>query len=262
MISNTALVAKNSIISPGAIIGAHVRIGAFCLIGEHVEIGAGSVIASHCVINGHTRIGRNNSIGQCSSVGEINQDLKYVGEPTTVVIGDDNQIGRNATIHRGTAQGSSSTVIGNDNRLLSNVHIGHDCQVGNATQIGNNSALAGHVILSDFVQVGALAAIHQFCVIGLYALIVDQACVVQDVPPFVCAGGNRAVPQGLNLLAAAYLAADAHQQAVIKQVYQQLYHCGMSIETLRSEVQHLSVEYPLLRCFEAFFSLSTRGIIR
>lgn len=262
MISSTALVAKNAIIAPGAVIGAHVRIGAFCIIGEHVAIGDGSVIASHCVINGHTRIGRNNTIGQCASIGEINQDLKYRDEPTTVVIGDENNIGRNATIHRGTTQGAQSTVIGNQNQLRSNVHLGHDCQVGNTTQIGDNSALAGHVVLGDFVQIGAMGAIHQFCVIGMYALIAAQACVVQDIPPFVCASGNRAIPQGLNQLATPYLQADAHQQAVIRRVYEQLYHCGMAVDALKIEVQRLSLEYPLLRCFNEFFTLSTRGIIR
>lgn len=262
LISNSAIVATQSIISPGAIIGPGVRIGAYCLIGEHVEIGEGTVIASHTVIAGHTRIGRRNNIGHFCSIGEVNQDLKYRGEPTRVDIGDDNQIGRNATIHRGTQQGTQTTIIGHRNRLLSNVHIGHDCVIGSSTEIGNNSALAGHVLLRDFVLVGSLCAIHQFCIIGCSAQIADQSCVVQDIPPFVCASGNRAVPQGLNLLAAAYLSVDQQQQAVMRRIYERIYHCGMAIDALKIEIQRLSPANPLLRCFEDFFALSTRGIIR
>jgi len=262
LISNSAIVATQAIIFPGAVIGAGVRIGPFCLIGEHVEIGEGTVVDSHSVINGHTRIGRNNHIGRFCSIGEVNQDLKYRGEPTRVEIGDDNQIGRNATIHRGTQQGTQVTIIGNRNRLLSNVHVGHDCLIGSSTEIGNNTALAGHVVLRDFAQVGSMCAIHQFCIIGFSALIADQSCVVQDIPPFVCASGNRAVPQGLNLLAEAYLSIDKQQQAVMRRVYEQLYHCGMAIEALKVEVQRLSQTHPALHCFEDFFALSTRGIIR
>jgi len=262
LISTTANVASNSIIAPGAIIGANVRIGAFCIIDADVVIGEGTVVASHTVINGHTRIGCNNVIGQFSSIGEINQDLKYRSEPTSVVIGDGNQIGKNSTIHRGTLQGAQSTVIGNLNRLLCNVHIGHDCRVGNSILIGDNSGLAGHVVLGDFAEIGSMCAIHQFCVVGQGARVADQSGVVQDIPPYVCASGNHAVPQGFNALALAFVNASPPLRQILLSTHAKLFHDGVAIDEVKSEVLQLSAEYPLLCCFNDFFRLSTRGIIR
>lgn len=262
MISTTAIVASNSVIAPGATLGANVRIGAFCVIEANVVIGEGSVIASHSVITGHTYIGRNNVIGRFASIGEANQDLKYCGEHTTVVIGEGNQIGKNATIHRGTLQGAQTTRIGNHNRLLCNVHIGHDCLVGNSVLIGDNSGLAGHVVAGDFAQIGSMCAIHQFCIIGQGALIADQSGVVQDVPPYVCASGNHAAPEGFNALAQAFIDASPPLRQLLLSIYAKLFHDGVAIENVKSEVLLLSASYPLLHCFNEFFRLSTRGIIR
>ncbi|CAI2430398.1 acyl-ACP--UDP-N-acetylglucosamine O-acyltransferase [Serratia plymuthica] len=262
MISPSARIAASSVIEPGVIIGARVRIGPFCFITAGVEIGEGTTIASHVVINGLTRIGRDNVIDQFSSIGEAGQDLKYAGEPTTLALGDRNRIGKYATLHRGTAQGCRHTAIGDDNHLLDNVHIAHDCIIGNATHIGNNSGLAGHVELGDGGWVGARCAVHQFCIIGAHARLADGTLAVQDLPPFVQAGGNRAKPDGLHLLAPAFLAADEQQQRVIHSLYAMLYHQATALEDVRQEAARLSVEYPLLRLFTDFFTRSTRGIIR
>ena len=131
MIDKTAYVHPSSIVEDGAVIGANVRIGPFCYIGANVEIGEGTELKSHVVVNGHTKIGRDNVIFQFASIGEINQDLKYQGEPTRVEIGDRNRIRESVTIHRGTTQGGDLTKIGNDNLLMVNVHIAHDCIIGN-----------------------------------------------------------------------------------------------------------------------------------
>ncbi|HBE9178009.1 TPA: acyl-ACP--UDP-N-acetylglucosamine O-acyltransferase [Serratia fonticola] len=261
-ISPSARVASSSLIEPGAIIGARVSIGPFCIIAAGVEIGDDTVIASHVSINGLTRIGCNNVIGQFSTIGEVNQDLKYAGEATDVIIGDRNRIGKNATIHRGTAQGYRRTTIGNDNLFLNNVHIGHDCIVGNTTVIGDNSGLAGHVELDDFVQIGNICAIHQFCLLGAHAHIAHQSGVVQDVPPFVSASGNHAAPIGVNESAAAFQSLDDRQQQVIQALYNMLYHNALAIDEVKQEAQRLSEIYPLLQWFTSFFSRSARGIIR
>lgn len=261
-ISPSARVASNSLIEPGAIIGARVSIGPFCIITADVEIGDDTVIASHVSINGLTRIGRDNVIGQFSTIGEVNQDLKYAGEATDVVIGDRNRIGKNATIHRGTVQGYRRTTIGNDNLFLNNVHIGHDCIVGNTTVIGDNSGLAGHVELADFVQIGFMCAIHQFCLLGAHAHIANQSGVVQDVPPFVRASGNHAAPIGVNESAVAFQSLDSQQQQVILALYNMLYHNALAIDEVKQEAQRLSETYPLLQWFNSFFSRSARGIIR
>ncbi|WP_218832973.1 hypothetical protein [Serratia fonticola] len=152
--------------------------------------------------------------------------------------------------------------IGDDNLFLNNVPIGHDCIVGNTTVIGDNSGLAGHVELDDFVQIGNMCAIHQFCLLGAHAHIAHQSGVVQDVPPFVSASGNHAAPIGVNDSAAAFQSLSEQQQQVIQTLYNMLYHNALAINEVKQEVQRLSETYPLLQWFTSFFSRSARGIIR
>lgn len=261
-ISTLARISSSSLIETGAVIGAHVSIGPYCVISAGVAIGEGTVISSHSVITGLTSIGQHNVIGQYASIGDNNQDLKYAGEPTTLVIGDGNQFGKNATFHRGTVQGIGSTRIGNDNRFASNVHVGHDCVVGNGTLIGDNSGLAGHVELADEVRIGYMCAVHQFCVLGMAAQVINQSAVVQDVPPFVVAAGNRAAPVGINVMALAYLALEAHQQALIQQIYDRLYHRSQTLDEVKSALKEQESDYPANALFSQFFLRSVRGIIR
>ncbi|MFU2317154.1 acyl-ACP--UDP-N-acetylglucosamine O-acyltransferase [Rahnella sp. PCH160] len=262
MISSSATIAASSIIEPGVVIGPHVVIGPFCFISAGVHIGEGTRIASHVVINGNTRIGRHNIIGMESSIGEISQDLKYAGEAAGLEIGDGNRIGRHATFHRGTAQGGGFTRIGHRNTFDGGVHIGHDCQVGNDTFIGENSGLAGHVTVGDAVRIDAMCAVHQFCIVGEGSHLLANSCVVQDVPPYIEAQGNRAVPKGINEQAPVFAAADEAQQNVILHLYDLLYRQQSASEDVKTEIQRLSAEFPFLRCFNDFFTRSTRGIIR
>lgn len=225
-------------------------------------IGEGTVVGAFSVINGLTTIGCDNTFGQYSSIGETNQDLKYANEPTTVVIGDRNQIGKNTTIHRGTVQGLSATVIGNDNRFLNSVHIGHDCVVGNGTMIGDNSGLAGHVELDNDAEVGFQCAIHQFCILGSGARILPQAGVVQDVPPFVIAGGNHAVPLGVNETSSVFQALNKEQQRLIHDLYQRVYSQALAIDEVKKSLKILESDFPVIGLYDRFFARSARGIIR
>lgn len=262
MIHTSADIARNSIIEKGAIIGPHVRIGPYCYIQANVEIGEGTVVLSHAVINGHTRIGRDNVIDSYCSLGEINQDLKYRGEATRLEIGHRNHIGQKATLHRGTTQGSGTTIIGDDNILMGQVHVGHDCVIGNFVHLGFGAVLAGHVEVDDYVHLGNQSAVHQYCILGKAAKILALSCVVQDIPPFFCVAGNRCRPVGINEQALAMLVETPDLQQIIINLYQRLYHCGESLETVREEILPLQRDYPLLECFESFFSRSTRGISR
>ncbi|WP_151994680.1 acyl-ACP--UDP-N-acetylglucosamine O-acyltransferase [Buttiauxella massiliensis] len=261
-ISPLARVASNSIVEPGVVLGAHVSIGPFCVISAGVVIGEGTVVGAYSVINGLTTIGCNNTFGQFSSIGDANQDLKYAGEPTTVVIGDRNQIAKNATIHRGTVQGLSTTIIGNDNRFLNCVHIGHDCVVGNGTLIADNSGLAGHVELDDDAQIGFMCAIHQFCILASGVKILDQSAVVQDVPPFVTAGGNRAVPLGINTSSNAFQALEPEQQDLIHTLYERFYNQALAIEEVKRSLKILESDFPVIGLYDRFFARSARGIVR
>ena len=262
LIDATAIISASAIIEKGAVIGANVQIGHFCYIGSQVTIGSGTVLKSHIVINGLTELGCDNNIGQFSSIGEVNQDLKYQGEPTQVVIGDRNVIQQNVTIHRGTVQAHGITRIGNDNRLMNHVHIGHDCIIGNDCLLASNVGLAGHVEVDSFAIISAASAVHQFCVIGTHALISESACVVQDVPPYVIAAGNRAVPIGIRGagMGDAWLNSDDYR--AVQNAYQLIYHNGGLVGDVSLEIEVLAREWQILKSYKPFFSRSARGIIR
>ena len=162
-----------------------VLIGAVCIIDWCVEIKARTVLNSHIVVKGDTVIGEDNQIYQFASIGEVNQDLKYKGEATKTIIGNGNRIREHVTIHRGTIQGGGVTRIGNNNLLMVNVHVAHDCQIKNNCILANNATLAGHVELDDFVIVGGMSAIHQFVIVGAHVMLGGGSMVSHDVPPYV-----------------------------------------------------------------------------
>lgn len=265
MIDKTACIHPSSIVEDGAIIGANVRIGPFCYIGANVEIGEGTELKSHIVVNGHTKIGRDNVIFQFASIGEINQDLKYQGEPTRVEIGDRNRIRESVTIHRGTIQGGSLTKVGDDNLFMVNVHIAHDCIIGNRCIIANNGTLGGHVILGDFAIIGGMTAVHQFCQIGAHVMVGGCSGVAQDVPPYVIAQGNHATPYGLNIEGLKRRGFDKESLHAIRNAYKVLYRSGKSLEEARCEIAQLAQANPHVKVFSEFLensAESNRGIIR
>jgi len=151
-----------AIVDASAKLADNVTVGPWSYIGPGVEIGEGTEIMSHVVIKGPTVIGRNNRIFQFSSVGEECQDKKYAGEPTRLVIGDNNIIRENCTVHRGTVQDQGETRIGNDNLLMAYVHVAHDCVLGNNTILANCTTLAGHVKVDDHAILGGGTMVHQF----------------------------------------------------------------------------------------------------
>ncbi|AEW44388.1 UDP-N-acetylglucosamine acyltransferase [Serratia symbiotica str. 'Cinara cedri'] len=262
MIDETAFIHPSSIVEEGAVIGARAYIGAFCYIGSQVEIGTGTVLKSHVVVNGITKIGRDNQIYQFASIGEVNQDLKYIGEPTRVEVGDSNRIRENVTIHRGTAQGIGLTKIGNDNLLMVNVHIAHDCIVGNACVLANNATLAGYVEVDDYAIIGGMTAIHQFCIIGAYVMVGGCSGVAQDVPPFVIAQGNHATPIGINTIGLKRRGFDEDQMRTIRNAYKILYRREKTLAQAKIEIEALAKKQPVVQQFVDFFTRSTRGIIR
>ncbi|MGY0147061.1 acyl-ACP--UDP-N-acetylglucosamine O-acyltransferase [Edwardsiella tarda] len=262
MIDQTAFIHPSAIVEDGAVIGAGVHIGPFCYIGSHVEIGAGSVLKSHVVINGITKIGRDNQIYQFATLGEVNQDLKYAGEPTRVEIGDRNRIRESVTVHRGTAQGGGLTRIGSDNLLMVNTHVAHDCVIGDRCILANNATLGGHVSIDDYAIIGGMTAVHQFCVIGAHVMVGGCSGVAQDVPPYVIAQGNHATPYGLNLEGLKRRGFDKSALQAIRNAYKILYRSGKTLEEAKPEIEALAQQQPAVQLFVDFFARSTRGIIR
>ncbi|MFP1722229.1 acyl-ACP--UDP-N-acetylglucosamine O-acyltransferase [Lonsdalea quercina] len=262
MIDQTAFIHPSSIVEDGAVIGAGVHIGPFCWIGSQVEIGAGTVLKSHVVVNGVTRIGDDNEIYQFVSIGEVNQDLKYAGEPTRVEIGDRNRIRESVTIHRGTAQDEGLTKVGSDNLLMINTHIAHDCVVGNHCILANNATLGGHVSVDDYAIIGGMTAVHQFCVIGAHVMVGGCSGVAQDVPPYLIAQGNHATPFGINIEGLKRRGFDKATLHAIRNTYKLIYRSGKTLDEVKPEIEALAADHPAVQAYLDFFTRSTRGIIR
>lgn len=188
---------STAVIDPAAEIGTDVVVGPYCVVGKGVTLGDACELASHVVIEGPSIIGARNRFHSHAVIGGRTQDLKYVGEPTYLEIGDENTFREFCTIHRSDNE-ESVTRIGSGGNFLAYSHIAHDCQVGDGVIFSNNGTLAGHVTVGDHAIIGGLTAVHQFCRIGRHAITGGCSKIVQDVPPFTIADGNPAVLRGLN----------------------------------------------------------------
>ncbi len=174
-----------AIVAEGAQIPSTCTVGPYCTIGPHVTLGDNCELVSHVILDGHLTIGRNNRIFSFACLGIAPQDLKYAGEPTALIIGDNNSIREYVTISRGTAGGGGTTRIGSGCLIMAYVHIGHDTVIGDGCILANAATLAGHVIVEDYATVGALCPVHQFCRIGKYSYIGGGTTITQNVLPLL-----------------------------------------------------------------------------
>lgn len=255
-----------AIVDPKAELDASVTVGPYSLIGPHVRIAAGTTVGPHVVLEGHTRIGRDNRIFQFSSIGAANQDKKYNGEPTELVIGDRNTIREFCTLQVGTVQDKGRTTIGDDNWIMAYVHVAHDCIVGSNTTLANNATLAGHVEVGDWVTVGGLTGIHQFVKVGAYAMLGFQSAVSQDVPPFMLVDGNPLAVRGVNVIGLRRRDFSAGRIAAVRQMHKLLYREGRTLEDARAAIATLAQSTPEAAAdvarMEGFLAAATRGIAR
>lgn len=189
-----------AIVSPNALIGEDCYIGAFCILGDDVTVGDRVRLDSHVAIDGKTSVGDDTHVFPFVSLGHAPQDLKYGGEETMTEIGKRNQIREFVTVHRGTKGGGGITRIGDDNLLMAQAHVAHDCQVGNEVIMANAATLAGHVEIADKANIGAYSGVHQFCRVGPEAFVGGYSVVVKDALPYAIIQGNHAKCFGLNRL--------------------------------------------------------------
>ena len=190
-----------AVVSRQTEIGTGVSIGPFCVIEGKARIGDGTSVESHVRIgseSGIVEIGENNRLSAGCVLGGPPQDKKYKGEPTRLVIGNNNQIREYVTISLGTPQGRQETSLGNDNLIMAYTHFGHDCFVGNGNVVANLCQFAGHVHIQDRVNIGGACAVNQFVRIGSYAFVGGYSSINKDIPPFCIAQGNYAVMRATN----------------------------------------------------------------
>ncbi|MEE8507069.1 MAG: acyl-ACP--UDP-N-acetylglucosamine O-acyltransferase [Kiloniellales bacterium] len=190
----------SAIIDPKASLGSGVRIGPYCVIGADVDLGDDVVLHSHVIVEGRTHIGPRTQIFPFASIGHRPQDLKYRGEPSELIIGEDNVVREHVTMNPGTEGGGMVTRVGNQCLFMMSAHVAHDCQIGDGVILANNATLGGHVVIEDHAIIGGLAAVHQFVRIGRHAMVGGMSGVEHDVIPYGMAVGERAWLQGLNVV--------------------------------------------------------------
>src|ERR1044071_7144003 len=239
-----------------------VEIGPYSIVGAGVSIARGTKIHSHVVIEGRTSIGEGNVFFPFAAVGTIPQDLKYKGEPSTLVIGSYNTIREYVSLNPGTTGGGMVTRVGDHNLLMMQCHIAHDCIIGNRNVIANGATLGGHVTIEDFVIVGGLVGIHQFVRIGTGVIIGAGSMVSKDVPPYCNATGDRAKLHGLNLEGLKRRGFDRSVIDTIRKAYRIVFQSKLRTEDALKKVSAELPGIPEIERLVLFISQSQRGVCR
>ena len=256
------MIHPQAIVEDGAIIADDVFVGPWSYIESGVEIDSGTRVESHVVLRGPTTIGSNNHIYQFSSVGEATPDLKYQGEPTRLVIGDNNVIRENVTIHRGTIQDRSETRIGDNNLIMAYVHVGHDSFIGDNTILVNNVALAGHVHVGDWAILSGYTLVHQFCMIGAHSFTGMATSVGKDIPAYMTASGSPAAIKTINAEGLRRRGFSADTISELRRAYKIIYRQGLTIEIALERLDEMLKDTPELNVLIESLRSSERGIVR
>lgn len=255
------MIHQSAIVYPGAQIAPDVEIGPFTVIGPKAKIGPKVKIANSCLIDGDTVIGAGCAIYTGAIIGSPPQDLKYKGEDTKLVIGENNIIREYTTINLGTIE-SGVTRVGNNNLIMAYSHIAHDCVVGDNCVLANCATLAGHVKIEDRVVIGGLTAIHQFTRVGKMSIIGGCSKVVQDIPPFSTCDGHPAKVYGLNLVGLRRAQVSNQAVANLKSAFKDLFFSGLTKSNAINKVKETLTQSPEIAYLLDFLSSSHRGITK
>jgi len=256
---------KTAVVDRSAELDSSVEVGPYAVIGADVKVGADTRIDPHAVVSGPSSIGERNFIGSFATVGGAPQDMSYKGEPTELIIGNDNHIREYASIHRGTPSGRAKTVIGNNCLLMAYIHIAHDCQIGDNVVMANVATLAGHVQVGERASIGGLVAVHQYCRIGAYSYIGGVSGLGLDVPPYVIVAGirDRTRVSGINKVGLRRNGFSRQTINSLDSVFRIIYRSPNLL--LKDSLELARNEYP--ECEEVqymidFFESSKRGVVR
>jgi len=253
-----------AIISPKAELAEDVTVGAYSIIGQDVTIGSATEVGHHIVIEGKTTIGENNHIYPFVSLGLSPQDITYAGEETRVIIGNNNIIRENVTIHRGTSRGEGITRIGNGVFLMAYVHVAHDCQIGNGVLMANTATLGGHVQVGECAVIGGIVAVHQFVRVGEYSCVGGFSAVRMDIPPYMLASGAvGAKLYGANLIGLRRNGFSEKSIEAIKKFYRIFFRSGLSLKEAVQKAREDIEPLPEVEKLIEFVSFSShRGLTR
>lgn len=247
----------SAIVYDGAQISQSAAIGPFSVIGPKVVLEDDVTVHAHVVIDGQTEVGAGSSVFPFASLGSIPQDLKYAGENSRLIIGQNTVIREHVTMNPGTEGGGMVTRIGSGNLFMAGAHVAHDCQIGDHVIFANNATVAGHCQIGDHVILGGLSAVHQFVRIGKHAFIGGMTGVENDVIPFGTAIGNRASLGGLNLIGLKRCNVPREQIHALRNAYKALFQGEGTLRTRTSALVEAFPDEPLVRIVADFIDAAS-----
>jgi UDP-N-acetylglucosamine acyltransferase len=256
------MIDSHAVVSSRAQLGAGVTVGPFAVIGPDVIIGARTTVGAHALIEGPTRIGEDNQIFPYAAIGGPPQDKKYKGEPTQLTIGERNVFREFCTMNRGTASGRGLTSIGSDGLFMAYSHVAHDCDIGDKVILANCATMGGHVQIGDWVQLGGLSAIHQFCKIGAHAFVAGGAILTRDLPPYVMIAGNPAKPNSINSEGLKRRGYTPGQIRNLRLAYRILYRSELKLVDAVARLTELARDNAEVQPLLSFIDASTRSLVR
>jgi UDP-N-acetylglucosamine acyltransferase len=257
----SANIHPSAIIDPRVELGESVEVGPYCVIGAGVELGDGCRLHHHVSLAGPAKIGPGNEFYPFACIGGRTQDLKYVGEPTYLEIGEGNVFREFATVNRSDNEGSV-TRIGSHGNFLAYTHVAHDCQVGDHVIFSNNGTLAGHVVVGDHVVLGGLSAVHQFCRIGAHSITGGCSKIVQDVTPYTIVDGNPAEARGINHVGLGRRGFAAEAIAALREAFKVLFRRGLNTSQALARLREDHGGVAEVMELVAFVEASERGVTR
>lgn len=241
--------------------GKNVSVGPFSCIYENVQIGDNCQIMNNVTILPGARIGNGVRIFPGAVVGAIPQDLKFKGEETLAIVGDNTTIRECVTINRGTAS-KGKTEVGSGCLLMAYVHVAHDCRIGNGVIVSNAVQFGGEVVVDDFAVIGGGSLIHQFCHLGKYIMLQGGALVNKDIPPYVKAAREPISFVGLNAIGLHRHGFSREDVQVITDIYRLLYMSDLNVTNAVKLIKETLPESKYRDEVVAFVDNSERGIIR
>ncbi len=228
-------------VSESASLAESVSVGPYAVIEGDVEIGEGSEIGAHAVVKRFTKLGKKNRVFEHAVLGGEPQDVKFKGEPSRLVVGNENQIREFCTLHRASGEGET-TWIGSRNFLMVGVHVAHNCTVGDDNIFANGAALAGHITVEDHVFLSNNVGAHQFVRMGRYAMVGGKSKIVQDVLPFFVTDGNPPRVRGLNSVGLRRAGFSSESRRALKDAYQVLFRTGLPLQDAVAELEKFQDE--------------------
>jgi UDP-N-acetylglucosamine acyltransferase len=251
------MIHPTAIIHPQAKLDATVQVGPYAVIDADVEIGVHCVVGPHVYLTGVTKIGSHNQFHAGCVIGDAPQDLKYKNEPTRVRIGDHNVFREHVTVHRAT-KADGETVIGSNNFLMANCHVGHNSHLGDHVIIANGALLGGHAIVQDRAFISGNCLVHQFTRVGTLAIMQGGSAISKDLPPFTIARGDNGIC-GLNAVGLRRAGFTAEQRLELRKLYHALFRSGKSLRTAIAVAQK-NFSSPAAKVLLDFVTDAKRGL--